>query len=499
MRSTSAILFTLWLLPSLHGQQDFPRLKRDIDKLIGVYFLENATWGIYVESLKTGEVLYSHNEKKALVPASNMKIPSSLFALDRLGPDFVYETPVFLYGRMDSDSVFIGDLIVRGSGDPTLSGRFHEDKMLKIFSDWADSLQNFGVRRIRGRLIGDDNFFGDEWLGRHWEWDSESYWYSAQISALSFNDNCVDYFVIPTRVGEPAKIRLDPPTSYIGLVNETVTVAAERNGGSVELIRDRWTNRVIARGRVGANNGVHTGYVAVHNPTQYTVHVLKEVLEQKGLTIDGRAIDIDSLPGYRYDMDTTAADSLPGDTLIRVATYRSPKLEEILKVINKRSQNLFAEQLLRTVTAVRDSNGSGDFALERERAFLDSIGCDVKSMLINDASGYARTNQISPRDLVTILKFARRHPHWKAFKESLPIAGVDGTLKSRMKNSPAEGNVIAKTGFLDNVRTISGFLRTYDNEELVFSIMVNHFTVDRLDVEKVQDDILIRLATFSRR
>jgi D-alanyl-D-alanine carboxypeptidase/D-alanyl-D-alanine-endopeptidase (penicillin-binding protein 4) len=487
------------LLPSLHGQQEFPRLKRDIDKLINVYFLENATWGIYVESLTTGDVLYTHNEKKALVPASNMKIPTSLFALDQLGPDFVYETPVFLFGRMDGDSVFIGDLIVRGSGDPTLSGRFHDDRITKIFSDWADSLRSRGVRTIRGRVIGDDDFFGDELLGRHWEWDSESYWYSAQISALSFNDNCVDYFVIPTRVGEPARIRLDPPTSYLDLVNQTVTAAAEKNGGEVELIRDRWTNRVTARGRVGATNGVHTGYVAVHNPTQYAVHVLKETLEQKGLIVDGRAYDIDSLPGYRYGPDTTSRDSISSDTLIRIATYRSPGLGEILKVINKRSQNLFAELVLRTVTAVRDGNGSVDFALERERAFLDSIGCDVKSIVINDGSGYARTNQISAKDLVTILKHARRHPHWKTFKESLPVAGVEGTLKSRMKNSPAEGNVVAKTGFLDNVRTISGFVRTYDNEELVFSIMVNHFTVDRLDVEKVQDDILIRLATFTRR
>ncbi len=489
------LILALLCLPHLSYAQSAPsRLAKEIDKLINQYFLENASWGIRVESLQNGEVLYEHNAKKSLIPASNVKILTSLFALDRLGPDFQYVTPVFLVGRVDSDSVFTGDVIVRGSGDPTISGRFHDDKVTRVFQDWADSLRRAGIREIRGRILGDDNAMGDELLGRHWEWDSESYWYSAQISALTFNDNCVDYFVIPTRAGELARIRLDPPTSYVEIDNRIQTVIAEKNGGEVDFVRDRWTNRILATGRVAVNNGVHTGNVAVHNPTQYAVHVFRETLLSKGIVVTGGVYDLDSIPGYVYPPTSQGVDSF-----WQVAAYRSPRLEEILKVINKRSQNLFAELALRTVTAVKDTNGRGEFALQKLLEFLDSAGCNVKQLRIQDGSGYARTNQISPAELVHLLKYARRHRYWKAFKESLPIAGIDGTLKLRMKNTRAEGNVRAKTGFLDNVRTISGFVRTADNEELVFSIMCNHFTVDRLDVEKVQDEILETLATFTRR
>jgi len=471
--------------------QALKKLKKDIDRIIASPYLENASWGILVKSVKTDSVLYSWNPKKTLIPASNLKIFTSAFALDQLGPDFQYTTRVYLQGRFENDSTFDGNVIIRGMGDPTISGRFQENKVTKILEDWADSIRARKIKIIRGMIIGDDNFFGDDVLGYGWEWNDESYWYSAQISGLSFNDNCVNWYVSPTKAGQPGKIQTVPATSYIKINNRTETVAYESQAQEIDLLRHRSSNEIDAVGKIPLNASTAVGFVTVDNPTLYTAFVFKEILEKKNIHVDSTAQDIDDLKGFSYNPDK--------DTLVtQVASYTSPKFSEIVKVLNKRSQNLFAELALRTVAAVQKRQGTGDSALALERRFLEKLGIKVRDLVIHDGSGYSRTNQISPDALVTVLRFMRKHPQWKIFNESLPIAGKDGALKHRMIGTVAEDNVHAKTGHVDNVVTISGFLKTLDSEELVFSIMTNNSTIDKLEVEKIQDDILEALANFTR-
>lgn len=467
------------------------RLQKQIDKLISPYYLENAVWGITVQSLKYDDFLYVRNSNMGLVPASNMKLFTSVFALSRLGPDFEYTTRVYLQGRFVNDTIFDGNVIIRGMGDPTISGRYKEN-VTEILEIWADSLVAQNIKVLKGKVIGDDNYFGDDILGKNWEWDSESYWYSAQISGLSFNDNCLDYFVIPTQVGRLARIRIVPHTSYVKINNRIKTIDSSFTEVKLNFVRRRASNTIDASGHIPFHSDPGSGYVSIDNPTLYTATVFKEILQTKGVAVEQQPFDIDSLKGFSYDTKL--------DTNIRlVATYTSPQLSEILKVINKNSQNFFAEQVLRTVSAESGGPGTGEHAIEMELEFLDSVGIKTKYITIVDGSGYARTNQVSPMNIIAILRYIRTHKHWRVFYDSLPIAGVDGTLKRRMRNTPAHGNVRAKTGFVDKVRTISGFLRTFDNEPLVFSIMCNNFTVNRLDIEKIQDKILAKLASFSRK
>ncbi len=419
-----------------------------------------------------------------------MKIFTSAFALDKLGPDFQYTTRVFLRGRFEDDTTFAGDVIIRGMGDPTISGRYFDNKVMRIPEDWADSLAARKIRVIRGRIIGDDRFFGGDPLGKHWEWDEESYWYSAQVSALSFNDNCVNWYVSPSRSGQPAKIQLVPNTEYVTVINRITTVVSAAEAKEIEFMRDRCSNSITATGKIPINAETQVGYVTVENPTLYTATVVKETLQKKGIRVDSGAADIDSLPFYTYhDSDST---------VIRIAVYRSPKLEEILKVVNKRSQNLFAELLLRTAAALSDSQATDRKALETEKEFLKQVGLNTDKMFIMDGSGYSRTNLVTPESIVAVLKFMRRHKYWDAFYESLPKAGIERTLNHRMKGTPAEGNVRAKTGTLDNVSAISGFAKTADGEEMVFSMICNNFNVDQLEVQKAQDSILVKLASFTR-
>lgn len=466
------------------------KLRRDIEGQIDKPFMENATWSIVVESLTRHDTLFSFNSRKGMTPASNMKLFSSALALDKLGPDFTYKTTLWAKGCPERDTIWDGDLIVRGQGDPTLSGRFRDNNMLAVFEEWADSLRSRGIRRICGHVIGDDNIFEEEVLGRNWEWDGESYWYSAQISGLCFNDNCIDWYITPGKIGRRARVLVMPNTNYVDIRNETLTVTGSKNLEPVELIRDRATNIFRAKGRIPAGSETITGWAAVENPTWYTVTVFKDVLEKTGITLEGQPLDIDSVHGFHYE---------PSDSnLIRIATYESPKLAEMLKIVNKRSQNLYAEQIWRSVPAVLQGKGSGDSAAAMTREFLSSIGINTDRLTIADGSGYARTNQVSTSDVIALLKHMRKHPHWKQYKESLAIAGVDGTLSYRMKDTAAQGVVRAKTGYIDKVRSISGYVHTRGGEELVFSMICNNFTVDKSEIERVQDNILIRLAEFVR-
>jgi D-alanyl-D-alanine carboxypeptidase/D-alanyl-D-alanine-endopeptidase (penicillin-binding protein 4) len=486
-----ALLVILSFFP-LHSQtkaNPVKKLQKEILELISQKPFDNAAWGVAIQSLRNDEVLDDINSKKNFIPASNMKIFTTVFALAKLGPDFHYTTRVFLQGRFENDTTFNGNIIIRGMGDPTISGRFNGEKVTKTLEDWADSLKK--IKILRGKIIGDDNFFGDDILGVNWEWSEESYWYSAQVSGLCFNDNCVDWFVSPTKIGQPAKIQIRPNTRYLNVINHVVTVASASEATEIQFVRARCTNTAYAEGKIFVDTGTLAGNVTVENPTLYAATVFKETLQSRGIRIDSGAADIDSLRSFSYK---------PSDSnIVSIASYHSPKMDTLLKVINKKSQNLYAEQIWRTVAAVLDSQGTGKHARELELKFLKEIGVPVESMAITDGSGYARTNLVSPADILTALKFIRKHKYWSTFFESLPIAGVDGTLRHRMVDTPAENNVRAKTGYIDNVRTISGFVKTQDNEELAFSILCNNFTADKLEIEKIEDLILVKLASFSRK
>lgn len=478
--------------PDSSAQQSasLKKLSKDISQLLAQPFLENSHWGIGVQDLKTGEWLFTLNHKKNFIPASNLKILTSVLALEYLEPEFQYTTRVFLSGRRENDSVWTGDCIVTGSGDPSISGRYHDGKVTAILESWADSLKAHSVKVIRGRLIGDDNYFPDEVMGANWDWDYESDWYSAQVSALSFNDNCVDWYVTPAKTGQTARIQTAPATDYITIDNKILTAAAGRKT-SLIFDRLRCTNKVTASGQIASDRGAVMGNVTVDNPTRYFVTVFAEILKKKGITVEQGVWDIDDI---KNDGTFKSADT----SRIQIASCKSPKLSELLKVVNKRSQNFYAEQILRTVSAVITGSGSGTSGIRLMRPLLAKAGIDTNRVVIRDGSGYAHSNLISPADLIAILKYIRYHKYWNAFRESLPVAGVDGTLHYRMKDSEAAGNVRAKTGYIEHARTISGFLTTAGGNELVFSVLCNHFTVDKLEIEKVQDAILIKLAQYTR-
>ncbi len=445
----------------------------------------NANWGVLIQSLETGEYFYKRNENKLFMPASNLKLFTSSAGLILLGDDYRFTTEIYMRGRLDG-STLIGDLIIKGRGDPTLSGRFYQNNIYKVFNDWADSLLEFGIDEITGNIIGDDNEFDDQGLGTGWQWDYESDWYAAPASALSFNDNCIDIIVTVDKATRKSKIELLPNTKYAAVINK-VDVVKNDSSTLINVRRERGTNLVTVSGTIKESDSVKT-FVTVNNPTQYTMVVLKEVLERKGITVGGFAMDIDdySTPIENYELS-------------KLFTHYSPKLSEIVKVINKNSQNFFTEQLLKTIGLEKENFGSAENGISAANTVFQEMGINPEDMVMVDGSGLSRLNLVTPKQIISLLNYMYRHKYFQPFYNSLPIAGVDGSLAKRMKGTKAENNVRAKTGFIGSVRSLSGYVRTGDNEPVAFAMIVNNFTVPLKLAENIQDLVCVRLANLKRK
>ncbi|MDI6829058.1 MAG: D-alanyl-D-alanine carboxypeptidase/D-alanyl-D-alanine-endopeptidase [Armatimonadota bacterium] len=433
--------------------------------------LRHGLQGVLIESLRDNRLIYEKNADLVFIPASNFKILVSAAALDTLGPNYRFKTFLFVNGTQTADGVLKGDVIIKGRGDPVLKYE-HIEKM-------ASSLKEIGIKVIEGNIVGDDTWFDSIRLGWGWSWDNEPYYYSAQISALNLNENIIDVWVRPgNKVGDPAVVKLSPPTSYVTVVNECRTSSA-KSEKTIFIDRLRGKNVIRVTGTVALDYKPERPEeaITVEEPTLFACHRLIEVLRTQGIEVKGQAVRGKKPKDARY-----------------VMSIISPPLSEILRLLNKPSDNLIAEVLLKTLGAERKGKGSASAGEQVELDFLKKIGADITAISISDGSGLSRHNLISPRNLVTILKYMYNHKHSKVYLESLPIAGVDGTLRKRMKGTPAEGNVRAKTGYVGRVCTLSGFVTTKAGEPLVFSIMFNHHLCSHSDAIAVMDKIMSGIA-----
>jgi D-alanyl-D-alanine carboxypeptidase/D-alanyl-D-alanine-endopeptidase (penicillin-binding protein 4) len=446
----------------------------------------NAHWGVVIQSLETGEYLYKRNEDKLFRPASNLKLFTTAAGLLLLGGEYRFLTAIYRNGEIDG-SVLKGNLIVQGGGDPSVSGRFYNGNMFKVYNDWADSLINLGIDEISGNIIGDDNLFDDLKLGKGWSWDYETYWYSAPSGAISFNDNCVDIVVTVDSVTRRAKIDIYPETKYIALSTD-VSVVSKDSVTSIDVYRERGTNIVKIFGTIREGIDTVKTYATVNNPTQYSMVILKEVFESKGIKVNGFAVDIDDL---EKPIDYSKIELL--------FNYFSPPLNDIIKIINKNSQNFFAEQLLKTIGLEIFGYGTSANGIKAYNEVLADIGINPESIAIADGSGLSQLNLVTPRQIVSLLSYMYKSEQFAPFYNSLPIAGVDGTLGKRMVNSRAEKKVRAKTGFIAYGRSLSGYVYTADNEPIAFSMLANNFTAPVKLAENIQDLVCLRLASFSRK
>jgi D-alanyl-D-alanine carboxypeptidase/D-alanyl-D-alanine-endopeptidase (penicillin-binding protein 4) len=451
--------------------------------------MARGVWGVDIRSLDTGERLYQLDADKLMMPASNMKILTLATAADILGWDYRFTTTLETTASVDG-GVLRGDLIVRGTGDPTINTR--ANRAAAVFDEWAAALGSAGIRAIDGNVVGDDQAFDDEGIGAGWAWDYLQYGYAAPVGALQFNEDVADLTIeAGAATGDPAAVRLTAGSGLM-LLNRAVTGSA---GSENTIDYRRHLERPVLEitGSIPAGAKADVREVAVVNPTIFFAQALKDALVARGIAVRGDAVDFD-------DVAAQALASGAATTSRRVlASSASPPLREIAMVLMKVSQNLYAETLLKALGTAHGGLGTAQAGQAAVHSTLTAWGVSDDHYVQADGSGLSRYNYVTPATVTAILEHLYRDPrHRDAFLATLAIAGKDGTIASRMKRTPAEGNAVAKTGSIANVRSLSGFVRTRDGEMLVFSILANDFVIPSTTVNWIADLAIEILSNFSR-
>jgi D-alanyl-D-alanine carboxypeptidase/D-alanyl-D-alanine-endopeptidase (penicillin-binding protein 4) len=461
------LILALALAPPATGREAAP-LARRLDAIVENGPLAGALWGVEVRELRSGRVLYSRNARRQFAPASSYKLLSTAAALDALGPDLRLRTTVESAARLDDAGGLLGDLLIVGRGDFTLSTGPQEGGGAPALEDLAAQVAQAGVRRVSGRVLGLDTLVAGERRPSGWTWEDLVWCYGAEVSGLSIDGNCGEVVASPgERPGDPLRLELRPAPDHHEVVSSALTAPA---GSKPELALQRpaGANRILLSGALPVGAAPQTLSVALEDPARHVARLFSAALEARGVVVEGE-------PG--------SALAPPAGQRRVLAERESPPLSELIRAVNKPSYNLGAEVLLRLV-ALYCSDPEAE-ALERA---LQRLGVDEKAALV-DGSGLARSDLLSPRLLVELLVAMRRHPQAEAYRASLPVAGVDGTLRGRFKGTPVEGRLRAKTGSINHVASLAGYLERPGGQELVFAVLVNGAlepaapTIDRLVLE----------------
>lgn len=472
-------------------------LDKRIDKILAASDARRGSWGIQVVELANGKLLYERDADHLFIPASNMKMFTTAAALEKLGPDYVFHTTVESDAAPDAQGR-VGDLYLVGRGDPNLGVRtfpylYHgpQQPADNFVQEMADQVKARGVREVTATLVADDSYFVWEPFAPNWAVDDLEWGYGAPVSALAFNDNLLRLDVKPgEKVGDEALVRLSPVTDYYLLKSHILTIAPgteknyqlERQPGSAEL--DLW-------GQIPIDSGIDTDTVAIANPPQLLAEQLCAALRARGIVVKG---PIEVRHFTRLEAASLPSIVPPPSARIVLAEHTSPPLSEAIKVVNKESQNLHAEMLLRTLGRVQNNPGSLAGGLEALNAFAtQQVGILPGETYFSDGSGLSREDLVAPQAAVKLLVYMAHSPRFSAWFDSLPVSGIDGTLVHRLLTDDVKGNIHAKTGSVEHVNTLSGYMDLPSGKRLAFSIMANNHPLPNKAGQETLDAITVEI------
>ena len=482
-------------------------LKKRIDAILAQPDLSRGYWGIEIRSLATGEVLYSLNADKLFTPASNTKLFTTAAALALIGPDYKFRTTIETNGTVDKYGRLTGDLILVGRGDPNLSGRElpynmrtqREPDPVRVLEKLADELARKGVKYIDGDVIADDSYFAFERYGEGWSQDDLVWPDGAPVSALTVNDNVIFVNILPGgHAGDRAFVSITPFANYYTIDNRLITTPPGTSR-RIYINRDPGSTTLTLWGTMPLDDsGVNEG-LAIEDPAEFTAKLFKHLLEVRGIAVYGKErthhTELASLSTFTTVVVASSRGgndqpfTAPAGPLV-LAEYQSDPLSEDIQVINKVSQNLHAEILLRLLGREKGTGGTVQAGLEVVRGFLNNVGVSPDDYTFYDGSGLSRQNLVTPHAVVALLRYALPQSWGKQFHDSLPVAGVDGSLAERFRDLDPAAHVYAKTGSLGGVKTLSGFAVTASGEQLAFSVLSNNFSVPGKRIDEVIDSII---------
>ncbi len=469
------------------------RFAEKAESLVSAAPVNKGAWGLLVLDAATGETLYEKNADRYFTPASNMKLLTTALALDKLGPDYRFRTTVETHGT-SANGILAGDLILVGRGDPNLSNRkfpFNTKEEFdgppdKVLSELADQVIARGVKEISGDIVGDDSYFPRDRYPDGWEIDDMVWDYGAAISAIVVDDNTVTVTLTPgEKAGDRTVAVLEPATPDFTVKNEVTTAAKVRKSEKTDksdltLVRDPGSSSVLLTGTLPVNSAPRKLVLAVQEPAQHAASTLARLLADRGVKLRG---------SVRANHDPDAAEA----SRIILAEHVSLPLGTTLKLVNKISQNLHTEILLRTAARQQVRWATSDDLLKFPEEFYARVGIAPGDVVQEDGSGLSRHDLVTPRALVTLLLYAQKQSWFPVYFDSLPVAGIDGTLSDRMKRAGVIGKIHAKTGSVEHVRTLSGYAETAGGRRLIFSFLSNNENVKDHEVHDVLDGLCMAM------
>jgi D-alanyl-D-alanine carboxypeptidase/D-alanyl-D-alanine-endopeptidase (penicillin-binding protein 4) len=455
----------------------YAELATRIDQAVASGATGRMKVGIHVTLMPSGRVLYARRSGEQFIPASNVKIVTSASALHHLSRDFTFRTIIWADGRVLANGVLEGDLVIQGDGDPNISGRLHGGDVSFLPRTWARALLERGIRRVTGDLVADDRVFDRQYTCPSWPADQLHKWYAAPVAGLSFNDNCLDIIVSPSRDGRVVRLRLEPDSRYFTVSNQLITTAqpALVRQDPMFLSRHLGTNRIILRGKCHLGSPPERHFVTVHEPPMYLATVLAEEMARAGITIDGKVrlageTPPDSVGGpQRVERRVRVAPTDP-----RVRVVHSSSITDAVKVMGKNSQSFYAEQLLKRTGAACYGKGSFATGVKAAEGFLEVAGIKPGSYVMADGGGLSRLSRFSPEQFTTVLRHAYGAGYGKDYVASFSLSGIDGSMEKRLAEPAYRGRIAAKTGTLRGVVGLSGFAFNRRGQVLAFSILVNN-------------------------
>jgi D-alanyl-D-alanine carboxypeptidase/D-alanyl-D-alanine-endopeptidase (penicillin-binding protein 4) len=518
LRTVALIALILWLASAPAAAARHKELTKRIDAILARADVARGFWGVEIEELDTGQVLYSHDADRLFTPASNTKLFTTAAALALIGPDYRVRTTVESASAPDKYGRLTGDLVLIGRGDPNLSGRtlpynLKTERPLSpthVLEEIADQVVAHGVKVIDGDIVADDSFFVYERYSEGWMQDDLVWQWGAPVSALAVNDNVVFVNILPAeRVGERAFVSISPFAEYYHIDNRVLTSPEGSLPRKVFIQRQPGSNRLEIWGNIPLNDSGAGEALAIEEPAEFCARLLWELLAKRGVVMYGRTRARHAAMASQNTFSVTANAPLGGsggsesgngsggaETLpvpnppVVLAQHESQPLGLDIRVINKVSQNLHAEMLLRLLGREKGSSGSVAGGLDVLRGFLTRADVLPEEYAFSDGSGLSRQNLVSPKATVKLLRYAANQTWGAEYIDSLPLAGVDGTLASRFKTLPPGAVLRAKTGSLDHANALSGYLTTARGDRLVFSIMGNNHTMPSKLATEILDEIV---------
>ncbi|MGD1701104.1 D-alanyl-D-alanine carboxypeptidase/D-alanyl-D-alanine endopeptidase [Dapis sp. BLCC M229] len=444
-------------------------LTNAIDAVINRPIFNRSRWGILVETLSSKTTIYSRDAEYYFIPASTAKLLTTAAALQQLRPQFRIRTSIYGDGK--------GNIYVVGRGDPS----FTETQLKSL----AEQLKQQGIENI-DRLIADDSYFQGMIVNPNWEWEDVQAGYGAPINSLIFNQNAIDLVLSPQGLGQPLKVTfVNPAESKEWQIENNSLTVAKNEKEFVEVGRDFIQPIIRISGQLRIGSASEPVYVAVVEPVDNFLNKFRQVLESEGIRVS------------RIVKNSQTTSNL---NLTELAFVESPTVGELIEEVNRKSNNVYAETLLRQlgvrsrlVPKKKSDNQTLAKSLEEVKVILTRLGVTPNSFRLNDGSGLSRHNLVSPEALVQTLRIMANSPWANIYRNSLPVAGVSGTLSRRFRNSFAEGNVQAKTGTISGVSGLAGYIQPRNFQPLVFSIIVNQSDLETKDLRTAIDEIVLFL------